>query len=138
VRRRVYGLVLSLALISCCAAWAAAEAADVAGNWQIQRQGRQGLQQGTLTLLQNRSELTGALAEPARVGSAERRSEGQCHYDESLAVTGTVEGDKMSGTFQPQGGHGGAHGENGQSSRRWTAMRQNGSTSQPDQSGNTN
>jgi len=57
-----------------------------------------------------------------------------------LAFTGAVEGGKMSGTFQPQGGHrghGGGRGENGESSRTWNATRQAGN-SQPDQPSNSN
>ena len=151
MRRRVYRLVLLLALILCRAAWAADEAADVAGNWQIQCQGRQGSQQGTLTLQQNGSELTGAMQSPRGSAPLSGELKGNAitmkvHIQEeqrsfALAFTGTVEGDKMSGTFQPQGGHGGhggGHGGNGQSSRTRTATRQNGSTSQPDQTGNTN
>jgi hypothetical protein len=109
VRRRVYRLVLLLALILCRAAWAADEAADVAGNWQIQCQGRQGSQQGSLTLQQNGSELTGAMQSPPGSAPLSGELKGNAitmkvHIQEeqrsfALAFTGTVEGDKMSGHF---------------------------------------
>jgi hypothetical protein len=45
----------------------------------------------------------------------------------TLALTGTVDGDKMSGTFQPQGGGGGGGrgGRGGaQASHSWSGVRQ--------------
>jgi hypothetical protein len=46
----------------------------------------------------------------------------------TLAFTGTIDGDKMSGTFRPQGG-GGGRGEHagGEEDHSWTAVRQQGS-----------
>jgi len=45
----------------------------------------------------------------------------------TLALTGTIDGDKMSGTFQPQGGGGGREGRRGgQGNHSWNAVRQQG------------
>jgi len=48
----------------------------------------------------------------------------------TLAFTGTIEGDKMSGTFQPQGGSGGGGGRGGrgggQGNHTWSGTRQQG------------
>jgi hypothetical protein len=46
----------------------------------------------------------------------------------TLAFTGSIDGDKMSGTFQPQGGGGGRGGRaGGQGDHSWSAVRQQGS-----------
>ena len=46
----------------------------------------------------------------------------------TVAFTGTVDGDKMSGTLQPQGGGGGGGGRGshagGQVNHSWTGVRQ--------------
>jgi hypothetical protein len=45
----------------------------------------------------------------------------------TLAFTGTIDGEKMSGTFQPQGGGGGRGGHGGgQGSHTWSGVRQPG------------
>jgi len=45
----------------------------------------------------------------------------------TLAFTGTINGDKMTGTFQPQGGGGGRGGRaGGQGDHSWSAVRQQG------------
>jgi hypothetical protein len=48
----------------------------------------------------------------------------------TLAFTGTIDGDNMSGTFQPQGGGGGGGGRGGrgggQGSHTWSGIRQQG------------
>jgi hypothetical protein len=46
----------------------------------------------------------------------------------TLTFTGTVDGDKMSGTVQPQGGGGGRRGGQGggQGNNPWNAVRQQG------------
>lgn len=150
MRPRVYGILLPLALILGCAAWAANEAADVAGTWQIEWQGRQGSQQGTLTIRQNGDQLTGTMQGPRGSAPLSGTMKGNAismnveiegeQRSFRLAFAGTVNGDKMSGTFQPQGGHrghGARPGENGESSRTWNATRQTGN-SQPDQPSNSN
>lgn len=150
MRARVYGILLPLALILCGAAWAADEAADVAGTWQIQWQGRQGSQQGTLTIRQNGNQLTGTIEGPRGSAPLSGTMKGsaitinvQIEGDErsfALAFTGTVAGDTMSGTFQPPGerrGHGGGGGENREQNRTWKATRQAGN-GQPDQPSNPN
>jgi hypothetical protein len=52
----------------------------------------------------------------------------------TLAFTGTIDGDKMSGTFQPQGGRGGRGG--GQGNHSWNGVRKQGNSGQsaPEQS----
>ena len=47
----------------------------------------------------------------------------------TLALTGVIDGDKMSGTLQPQGG-GGGHEErgSGQGNHSWSAVRQQGNS----------
>jgi hypothetical protein len=48
----------------------------------------------------------------------------------TLAFTGTIDGDKMSGTFQPQGGSGGGGARGGrgggQGNHSWSGVRQQG------------
>ena len=48
----------------------------------------------------------------------------------TLAFTGTIDGDKMRGTFQPQGGGGGGGSRGGrgggQGSHTWSGFRQQG------------
>ena len=150
MKHRVYGLLLPLALLLCLSAWAADDSANVAGNWQLSWQGHQGSQQGTLALQQNGSSLTGTMQ--GQRGSApvsgtingnnvsfnvEMKGE---HRSMTLAFTGTINGDKMSGTFQPQGGgRGGRGGQSGeQGDHTWSATRQSGNSSGSDQPGNPN
>ncbi|HKD03469.1 MAG TPA: hypothetical protein VKB77_13610 [Terriglobales bacterium] len=150
MRARICGVLLPLALILGCAAWAADEAGDVAGTWQIQWQSRQGSQQGTLTIRQNGDQFTGTMQGPRGSAPLSGTMKGNAitmnvemqgeQRSFRLAFTGTVDGDKMSGTFQPQGGHrghGGGQGENGETSRTWNATRRTGN-SQPDQPSNPN
>ncbi len=148
MKRNIYALLLSLTLAWCVSALAA-DAPAVAGNWQVSWQGRQGTQQGTLQFQQDGSKLTGTME--GERGSAplsgtvngntvsftvemkgERRSM-------TLAFTGTVDGDKMSGTFQPQGGGGGGRGGRGgqEGGHTWTATRQ-GNASSSEQPSNSN
>jgi hypothetical protein len=139
-------LLLLVSLTLGLSAAAADQATNVAGNWQLSWKGRQGTQQSTLKLQQDGSKLTGTM-EGSR-GSAPLTGSIQGNEISftvqfqgenrtfSLAFTGTADADKMSGTFQPQGGggRGGRRrrgGQGQQADRSWTATRQTEHPSQP-------
>jgi hypothetical protein len=138
-------LVLLFGLVSCLLAQDAAQGssqpANVAGKWQMSWQGRDGARQATLQLQQDGSNLTGTL--DGERGSAPvtgtingsnvsftTEAKGG-HHNFTVAYTGTVDGDKMTGTMQPQGGQSGGHGGHhggGQQNHSWTATRQSGNS----------
>ena len=118
--------------------------ANIGGSWQISWQGRSGSQQATIQIQQDSrlngtfqdsggssSQLTGSVA--GNNVSFSVRVQGR---PMTLAFIGTIDGDKMSGTFQPQGG-GGGRGERGggQGNHAWSGTRQQGSgrQSEPEQ-----
>jgi hypothetical protein len=111
--------------------------ADVSGAWQISWQGQGGSQQATIQIQQDGPKLSGTFQD----------SEGSSQLTGSVAgnnvsfrvqlqgrpitvaFTGSIDGDKMSGTFQPQGGGGGGGGRarrggSGQGNQSWSAVRQ--------------
>ena len=118
---------------------------NIGGAWQISWEGRGGSQQATIQIQQDRSRLSGTFQES---GGASSRLTGSAAGNNisftvqvqgrrtiTLAFTGTIDGDKMSGTLQPQGGGGGRQGGGGgQGSHSWTGVRQqSGRQSQPEQ-----
>ena len=129
--------------------WAAEndQATSLSGNWQLSWQGRQGTRQATLQLQQDGTQLSGTLkgerdSTPV-TGSIQDnkvslnvKMQGE-RRTVTLAFKGTVDGDKMNGTFQMQGGGGGRFGRRGgqgqQLDHSWTATRQEAQPSQPDQ-----
>jgi hypothetical protein len=138
--------VLMFGLTSCLLAQDAAQSdsqtANVAGKWTMSWQGRDGAKQGALQLQQDGSKLTGTMdSDRGSVPvtgtvngsniSFSTQSQGQRNF--TLVYTGTVDGDKMTGTSQPQGGqdggHGGGHHGGGQHNHSWTATRQAGNSS---------
>lgn len=154
MKRKLYALLLPLALVLCLSAMAADEPVDVAGNWQLNWQGRQGSQQGTLALQQDGTNLTGTMQGERGAAPVSGTIKGNTvsfnvefkgeRRSFALAFTGAVDGDKMSGTFQPQGGRGdhsgrgGQQSEGGQTNHSWTAARQAGKSSPSDGSSNSN
>jgi len=131
-------LVLVFSLTLSLHAQESTRSANVAGSWQISWQGHRGNEQGALHLQQEGDKLTGTLVGPR--GSSELTGtvqgsnisfnvEMQGRRSFTLAFTGTVDGDKMSGTLQPKGGeaeegHAGHRG--GQGNHNWSATRQQG------------
>ncbi len=113
-----------------------AQPASVAGSWQISWQSGRGNEQGTLRLQQDGSKLSGTFQGPrgssSLTGSIQNNNisfavQMQGRRTFTLAFTGAVDGDKMSGTLQPQGAGGGGHGGRGggnQENHSWTASRQ--------------
>jgi hypothetical protein len=111
---------------------------NIAGAWQLSWQGRDGSQQATIRVQQDGSNLSGTLQ--GRRGSSQLTGsvsgssvsfnvQMQGRHTITLALTGTIDGDKMSGTFQPQGGGGGHEGRrDGQGNHFWTAVRQQGNS----------
>ena len=110
--------------------------ANVGGTWQISWQGRGGTQQATMQIQQDGSKLSGtfegASGSSSVTGSVSGNNvsfnvqiEGR---PMTLAFTGTVDGDKMNGTFAPQGGGGGGRGGRGgaQGNHTWSGVRQQG------------
>lgn len=144
LRRAVFVVVPLLFVVALSAAQDSAgggQAAAVSGLWQISWQGRRGNEQGTLHLQQDGSKLSGTFEGQRRssalTGSIQDKEvsfnvQMQGRRTMTLAFKGTLEGDKMSGTFQPQGegggggygGHGGHRG--GNENHSWTATRQKG------------
>jgi hypothetical protein len=129
--------VVVCGLASCLSAQDSGQAANVAGKWQMSWQGRDGAKQGTLQLQQDGSKLTGTFVSDrgsaAITGTVDGNNisfstQGQGHHNFTMVYTGSVEGEKISGTFQPQGGQGGmgggGHHGGGQQNRSWTATRQ--------------
>jgi len=100
--------------------------ANIAGTWQLSRPGRGGSQQATIQIQQDGSKLSGTFQGPRGssplTGSVDGNNvsfsvQMQGRRTMTLAFTGTVDSDKMSGTLQPQGG-------GGQGNHSWSAVRQ--------------
>jgi len=145
-------LLLILGTVSCLWAQDAGQNSDqpanVAGTWQMSWQGRGGNEQGALKIQQDGSKLNGTFDGPrgssALTGSVQGNQvsfsvqmKGRRTF--TLVYNGTFDGDKMSGTMQPQNneGRGGGRGEGGQQNHNWSATRQQnnpGSQSRPAQS----
>jgi hypothetical protein len=116
--------------------------ANVAGKWQMSWQGRDGAQQATLQLQQDGAKLTGTfdgergtvpVAGSVNGNNISFSTQTQGRRNFTLVYTGSVDGDKMTGSFQPQGGHdgGGEHRSGGQHNHSWTAIRQTGNSNGP-------
>jgi len=146
-------LVLAFGLTSCLLAQDAAQGnqpANVAGQWLMSWQGRDGARQGKLQLQQDGSKLTGTLdgerGSTPVTGTVDGNNisfstQGQGHRNFTMVYTGTVDGDKISGSFQPQGGQsgmgsGGSHHGGGQQNHSWTATRQTHDSNGPGAAGN--
>jgi len=120
------------------------QAANIGGAWQISWQARNGSQQATMEIQQDGSKLSGTFQDSSGSSSSVSGSIAGNNVSFSvqiqgrpmtLAFTGTIDGDKMSGTFQPQGGGGGGGGGRGgrgggQGSHTWSGVRQQGSSGQ--------
>ena len=121
---------------------------NIGGAWQISWEGRGGPQQGTIQIQQDGAKLSGTFQDSGGSSSQLTGSvagnnvsfsvQVQARRTMTLAFTGTVDGDKMSGTFQPQGGGGGGGGREGrgggQGSHSWSGVRQqSGRQSKPEQ-----
>jgi hypothetical protein len=120
------------------------QSANIAGAWQLSWEGRGGSQQATIQVQQDGSKLSGTFqgsqGSSALTGSVAGNNvsfsvQVQGRRTITLAFTGTIDGDKMSGTLQPQGGGSGRQGGGGgQGSHPWTGVRQqSGRQSQPEQ-----
>ena len=119
---------------------------NIGGAWQLSWQGRDGSQQATIQIQQDGSKLSGTFQVPRGSSPLNGSVDGnnvsfsvqmQGRRTITLAFTGTVVGDKMSGTFQPQGGGGGRGGRGGgQGNHSWSGARQQGNSghSGPEQS----
>jgi hypothetical protein len=111
------------------------QSANIAGSWQISWQGRGGSQQATIQVQQDGSKLSGTFQDEngssqlsgSIAGNKVSFSVQIQGRPMTVAFTGTVDDDKMSGTLQPQGGGGGGgrggHG-GGQGNHAWTGVRQ--------------
>jgi hypothetical protein len=112
--------------------------ANVGGAWEISWQGRGGTQQGTMQIQQEGSQLSGTFEDASGSSSMTGSVSGNnlsfnVHIQGrpmTLAFTGTINGDKMSGTFSPQGGGGGG-GRGGRGGAQggihtWSGVRQPG------------
>lgn len=111
---------------------------NIGGAWQVSWQGRGGTQQGTMQIQQDGSKLSGTFEDASGSSSVTGSVSGKNisfnvqiqGRPMTLAFTGTLNGDKMSGTFQPQGGSSGGGGRRGrggaQGSYTWTGVRQQG------------
>ena len=139
-------LVFSLALGLHAQDADSAQSASVAGNWQISWQGRRGNEQGTLHLQQDGDKLSGTLEGPRGSSSLTGSVQGnnisfnvqmQGRRSFTLAYTGTLDGDKMTGTFQRKGGEEGGgregHEGGGQRNHTWSATRQAGKSGRENQ-----
>lgn len=112
------------------------QSANIAGAWQISWQGRGGSQQATIQVQQDGSKLSGTFQDEngssqlsgSIAGNKVSFSVQIQGRPMTVAFTGTVDGDKMSGTLQPQGGGGGGGGRGshagGQVNHSWTGVRQ--------------
>jgi hypothetical protein len=112
---------------------------NIGGAWQLSWQGRDGSQQATIQIQQDGSKLSGTFQGPrgssALTGSVQGNNisfnvqmQGR-RRAMTLAFTGTIDGDRMSGTLQPQGGGGGREGHaGGQENHSWSAVRQQGNS----------
>jgi hypothetical protein len=114
------------------------QSTNVGGSWQLSWQGRDGSQQATIQIQQDGSKLSGTFQGPRGSSALNGSVNGnnvsfsvqmQGRRTITLAFTGTVDGDKMSGTLQPQGGGGGREGRGGQQGNHsWSAVRQQGNS----------
>jgi hypothetical protein len=112
--------------------------ANVSGAWQISWQARSGTQQATMQIQQDGSNLSGRFQDASGSSSVTGSLAGNNvsfsvqiqGRPMTLAFTGILDGDKMSGTFQPQGGSGGGGGRGGrgggQGNHTWSGVRQQG------------
>ena len=112
--------------------------ADIGGAWQISWQGRGGSQQAKMQIEQDGTKLSGTFQDSGGSSSVTGNIAGNNVFFSvqvqgrplTLAFTGTIEGDKMSGTFQPQGGSGGGGGRGGrgggEGNHTWSGARQLG------------
>jgi len=123
----------------------AADAANLAGQWKLSMTAPRGTTEGTLSLQQDGAKLTGNYKGPRGespvTGNIDGNSvsfhlEFKAKRTVTIAFTGNLDGDKMSGTFGRQaGGVGGHHNRNGnknQTNRTWTATRQENNSPSPD------
>jgi hypothetical protein len=111
--------------------------ANISGAWQLSWQSRGGSQRATIQIQQDGPKLSGTFQGPRASSSLTGSVDGnnvsfsvqmQGRRSVKLAFTGTIHGDKMSGTLQPQGG--------GQGNHPWSAVRQqdkSGRHGQPEQ-----
>ena len=118
---------------------------NIGGAWQISWEGRGGSQQATIQIQQDGSKLSGTFqgaggSSSQLTGSVAGNNisfsvQVQGRRTMTLIFTGTIDGDKMSGTFQPQGGGGGRQGGGGgQGNHSWSGVRQqSGRQSEPEQ-----
>jgi hypothetical protein len=114
--------------------------ADIGGSWQLSWQGREGSQQATVQIQQDGSKLNGTFQGSSGSSQLTGGVQGnnvsfsvqvQGRRTITLGFTGRVDGDKMTGTLQPQGGRGG----HGGGSYSWSGVRQQGNSggrSQPE------
>ena len=112
--------------------------ASIGGAWQISWQGRGGSQQATMQIEQDGTKLSGKFQDSGGSSPVTGNIAGNNVFFSvqvqgrpmTLAFTGTIDGDKMSGTFQPQGGSGGGGGRGGrgggQGNHTWSGARQQG------------
>ena len=112
--------------------------ASIGGAWQISWQGWGGSQQATMQIEQDGTKLSGKFQDSGGSSPVTGNIAGNNVFFSvqvqgrpmTLAFTGTIDGDKMSGTFQPQGGSGGGGGRagrgGGQGNHTWSAARQQG------------
>jgi hypothetical protein len=118
--------------------------ANIGGAWQLSWQGRSGSEQATIQIQQDGSALSGTFQDSRGSSQLTGSVQGnnvsfsvqvQGRRTMTLAFTGTIDGDKMSGTLQPQGGGGGRQGGGGgQGTHSWTGLRQrSGRQSEPEQ-----
>jgi hypothetical protein len=142
--------ILLLILVLASGLWAqdagqnSDQPANVAGTWQMSWQGRRGNEQGTLRIQQDGSKLSGSLDGPRGSSALTGTVQGnqvsfnvqmQGRRTFTVRYTGSLDGDKMSGTMQGRGGNSDG-GESQQQNRTWTATRQQGnpgSQSRPEQ-----
>jgi hypothetical protein len=108
---------------------------NIGGDWQISWQARNGSQQATMQIQQDASKLSGTFQDASGSSSVTGTITGNNvsfsvqiqGRPMTLAFTGTIDGDKMRGTFQPQGGGGSRGGRGGgQGSHTWSGVRQQG------------
>jgi len=111
--------------------------ANLGGSWQLSWQNRGSSEQATLQIQQDGSALSGTFQDSSGSSQLTGSTDGnnvsfgvqvQGRRTMTLTFTGTVDGDKMSGTVQPQGGGGGRRGGQGggQGNNPWNAVRQQG------------
>jgi hypothetical protein len=114
--------------------------ANIGGSWQLSWQGRGGSQQATIDIRQDGSNLTGTFQDSGGsyplTGSVAGNNVSfsvQIQGRRPLPFMGTIDGDKMSGTFQPQGGGGGRGRRGGGGGNySWSAVRQQGNSGPPE------